>query len=72
MVSRTVAGISGFHESFIAANVDYRLKEIVNFAFTAIEGFSTNNIPWCVGKSEFYCRLQYMLDQIDFRYPGGR
>lgn len=30
----------------VSANVDFRLKEIVNFAFTAIEGFSTDNIPW--------------------------
>lgn len=55
-----------------SANVDFRLKEIVNFAFTAIEGFSSDNIPWCVGESVFYCRVQYMLDQIDFRYPGLR
>lgn len=57
---------------FLSANVDFRLKEIVNFAFTAIEGFSADNIPWCVGESVFYCRTQYMLDQIDFRYPGLR
>ena len=55
-----------------AADVDFRIREIANFAFTAIEGFSYDNIPWCVGKSPFYCRLQYMLDSIDLRYPGSR
>ena len=58
-------------EKFLA-NVDFRLKEIMNFAATSIEGFQTNNIPWCVGESEFYCRLQYMLDVIDLRYTGFR
>lgn len=60
-----------FYENF-AANVDFRLKEITNFALTAIENFQTNNIPWCVGESEFYCRIQYMLDGVDFRYNGFR
>ncbi|CRK89269.1 CLUMA_CG003028, isoform A [Clunio marinus] len=54
------------------ANVDIRLKEIVNFAFTAIEAFEKNDIPWCVGESEFYCRFQLMLDNVDLRYPGDR
>lgn len=56
----------------LPATVDFRLKEIVNFAFTAIEGFSTDNIPWCVGESVFYCRFQYMLDSVDLRYPYNR
>lgn len=51
------------------ANTDFRVKEIANFALTAIEGFESHEIPWCVGESQFYCRFQYMLDQIDQRYP---
>lgn len=51
------------------ANTDFRIKEIANFALTAIEGFESHQIPWCVGESEFYCRFQYMLDQVDLRYP---
>ncbi|KAG5671567.1 hypothetical protein PVAND_001760 [Polypedilum vanderplanki] len=53
-------------------HVDSKIKEIANFALTAIEGFESHQIPWCVGDSEFYCRVQYMLDQIDSRYPGNR
>lgn len=55
-----------------AANMDIKIREIADFAFTAIESFQHDNIPWCVGESQFYCRLQYMLDSIDFRYPGTR
>lgn len=51
------------------ASTDFRIKEIANFALTAIEGFESHQIPWCVGESEFYCRFQYMLDQVDLRYP---
>lgn len=51
------------------ANTDFRVKEIANFALTAVEGFESHQIPWCVGESEFYCRFQYMLDIIDLRYP---
>jgi hypothetical protein len=56
----------------MAANIDFRVKEIANFALTAIEGFQSHEIPWCVGASQFYCRFQYMLDSIDLRYPSPR
>ncbi|CAO1428605.1 unnamed protein product [Diamesa hyperborea] len=51
--------------------VDTRVREIANFALTAVEGFSYDQIPWCVGQGIF-CRLQYMFDTIDLRYPGNR
>lgn len=55
----------------LPGKVDLRVKEIANFALTAIEGFSYDEIPWCVGQGIF-CRLQYMFDTIDSRYPGDR
>ncbi|CAH1728415.1 unnamed protein product [Chironomus riparius] len=54
------------------ADVDFRVKEVANFALTAIEAFESHDIRWCVGESEFYCRLQYMLDAVDLRFPGNR
>lgn len=51
--------------------VDTKVREIANFALTAVEGFSYDQIPWCVGQGIF-CRLQYMFDTIDLRYPGNR
>jgi hypothetical protein len=43
----------------ITAKVDVRLREITNFAMSAIEGFQHDNIPWCVGESQFYCRVRF-------------
>lgn len=53
---------------FVSDQMDYRTKEILTFALTAIEGFSSDVMVWCVGEHDTYCRFRTMFDNVDQIY----
>lgn len=47
---------------------EYRTKEMMTFALTAIEGFSIDKMVWCVAEHDAFCRFQTMFDNVDQAY----
>lgn len=54
--------------TFFADQIDYRTKEILYFAITALEGFSLDRMVWCVADHDAFCRFQVMFDNVDQIY----
>lgn len=52
----------------ISDRVDYRTKEILSFAMSAVESFSLDKMVWCVAEHDAFCRFQTMFDNVDQIY----
>ena len=54
--------------TFFVDQFDYRTKEVLFFAITALEGFTLDKMVWCVAEHDAFCRFQTMFDNVDQIY----
>jgi hypothetical protein len=54
--------------TIFADQIDYRTKEILYFAVTALESFTLDKMVWCVAEHDAFCRFQTMFDNVDQIY----